>query len=130
MAPTACVATLVLRHSRMRPSACGTVIVSFRMPFTMKSVPVSLFSGSLPSNGGLNRGSRQVPVHCEVGSILAPAWVSLYETSVRRAVPEPSMLVSHRVFQNIRLPEKNARWTPAPRAASTLARCCFDQYSS
>ena len=42
----------------------------------------------------------------------------------------PSMLVSQRVFQNISLPLKNARLTPASRAASTLARCWPDQYSS
>ena len=32
------------------------------------------------------------------------------------------MLLSHRVFQKISLPLKNARLTPALRAASTLAR--------
>ena len=42
----------------------------------------------------------------------------------------PSMLVSQRVFQNTSLPLKNARCTPAARAASTLARCPPDQYSS
>ncbi len=31
-------------------------------PFTIKSVPVSAFSGRPPSAGGLNRSSRQVPV--------------------------------------------------------------------
>ena len=40
------------------------------------------------------------------------------------------MLVSQRVFQNDSLPLKNARLTPASRAASTLARCAPDQYSS
>ena len=33
------------------------------------------------------------------------------------------MLGSQRVFQNTSLPLKNARLTPASRAASTLARC-------
>ena len=33
------------------------------------------------------------------------------------------MLGSQRVFQNTSLPLKNARCTPAARAASTLARC-------
>ena len=42
---------------------------------------------------------------------------------MRYGVPEPSMLVSQRVFQNTSLPLKKARWTPASRAASTLARC-------
>ena len=42
----------------------------------------------------------------------------------------PSMLGSDRVFQNTSLPLKNARFTPLSRAASTLARCCPDQYSS
>ena len=35
---------------------------------------------------------------------------------------EPSTLGPHRVFQNISLPLKNARLTPALRAASTFAR--------
>ena len=45
-------------------------------------------------------------------------------------MPEPSTLFSHRVFQNDSLPLKKARLTPASRAASTLARCWPDQYSS
>ncbi len=49
---------------------------------------------------------------------------------MRCGVPMPSMLVSQRVFQNTSLPLKNARCTPALRAASTLARCAPDQYSS
>ena len=40
------------------------------------------------------------------------------------------MLGSERVFQNTSFPLKNARFTPASRAASTLARCGPDQYSS
>ena len=45
---------------------------------TVKSVPVSRFSGSPPPSGGeLNRGSRHVPVHADVGSIFALAHVSL-----------------------------------------------------
>src|SRR5512144_100520 len=40
------------------------------------------------------------------------------------------MLGSHRVFQYTSLPLKNARLTPASRAASTFARCAPDQYSS
>ena len=40
------------------------------------------------------------------------------------------MLGSSRVFQNTSLPLKNARFTPASRAASTFARCWPDQYSS
>ena len=43
---------------------------------------------------------------------------------MRYGVFEPSMLASHRVFQNTSLPLKNARLTPASRAASTFARCC------
>ena len=34
------------------------------------------------------------------------------------------MLGSHLVFQNTSFPLKNARFTPASRAASTFARCC------
>ena len=40
------------------------------------------------------------------------------------------MLGSQRVFQKISLPVKNARFTPASRAASTLLRWPADQYSS
>ena len=42
------------------------------------------------------------------------------------------MLVSQRVFQKTSLPLKKAKCTPglALRAASTLARCPPDQYSS
>ncbi len=40
------------------------------------------------------------------------------------------MLFSQRVFQKISLPLKNARFTPALRAAVTLLRCPPDQYSS
>src|SRR6266550_8761589 len=99
-------------------------------PLTPKSVPVSAFSGRPPSAGGLKRGSRHEPVHCGLGSILAPACVSLYETSVRYGVFDASVLFSQRVFQNTSLPLKKARWTPASRAASTFVRCSPDQYSS
>ena len=40
------------------------------------------------------------------------------------------MLGPQRVFQNISLPLKKARLTPASRAACTFARCPADQYSS
>ena len=51
---------------------------SVRVPLTTKRVPVSAFSGFPPSAGGLNRGSRHVPVHVgSAGSIFASAWVSL-----------------------------------------------------
>src|SRR3954463_12993027 len=96
-----------------------------RLPLTMNMVPVSAFSGRPPSAGGLKRGARHVPVHVggAAGSMKAFAGGSLYVTSVRYAVPDPSMLFSQRVFQKISLPLKNARLTPAARAASTLARC-------
>ena len=42
---------------------------------------------------------------------------------MRSGVLEPSALGSQRVFQNISLPLKKARLTPASRAASTFARC-------
>jgi len=42
----------------------------------------------------------------------------------------PSMLGSHRVFQNTSFPEKNARFTPASRAAVTVGALLADQYSS
>src|SRR6266496_1699154 len=98
----------------------------------MKRLPERAFSGLPPSAGGLKRGSRQVPVQVggSNGSSLAFACVSLYETSVRYAVVLLSILFSQRVFQKISFPLKNARFTPAARAASTFARCWPDQYSS
>jgi hypothetical protein len=111
------------------PNAAGTVIDPVPV-FTIKYVPERAFCGRPPSAGGLKRGSAQVPVHSGEGSILAPACVSLYDTSVRYGVFDVSMLFSHRVFQKISLPLKNARCTPAARAASTFARCRADQYSS
>src|SRR5437773_8927108 len=99
-------------------------MLSVSGPLTVKIVPDSAFSGRPPSAGGLKRGSRHVPVHVggSAGSILTFACVSLYETSVRYAVFVPSMLDSQRVFQKASLPLKNARCTPALRAASTLVR--------
>ena len=78
----------------------------------MKIVPASAFSGR-PASNAAPSGSRHVPVHAGSGSIFVPAWVSLYETSVRPAVDVPSMLGSQRVFQKIWLPLKKARFTPA-----------------
>jgi len=57
--------------------------------------------------------------------------VSLYEVSVRYWVAVPSALLDwKRVFQNTSLPLKNARLTPASRAASMFVRSRADQYSS
>ncbi len=58
----ASVATLVFRQNRSGPNEAGTVIASVRGPFTMKMLPERAFSGRPPSAGGLNRGSRQLPV--------------------------------------------------------------------
>ena len=44
---------------------------------TVNRVPVRAFSGRPPSEGGLKRGSRHVPVHAVLGSIFALAQVSL-----------------------------------------------------
>src|SRR5437867_7273673 len=96
---------------------------------TMKYCPVTEFSGFPPPEAVPYRGSRQVPVHV-TGSVGALNCVSLYATKVLPAVLVPSELGSQRVFQNISLPLKKARFTPAPRAASTLARWSADQYSS
>ena len=49
---------------------------------------------------------------------------------MRYGVRDSSVLGSQRIFQNTSLPLKNARCTPASRAASTAARCGPDQYSS
>src|SRR3989442_259381 len=130
--PGASVATRVFRQNGWDENACVTRMVALLQQLTVKIVPLSAFPGRPPAAGGLNRGSRQVPVHVggSRGSILAFAWVSLYETSVRYGVLLPSMLGSQRVFQKISLPLKNARFTPAARAVSTFARCPPDQYSS
>src|ERR1700730_126048 len=97
---------------------------------TRNSCPVSAFSGFPPSAGGLQRGSRQVPVQVDgsCGSTGIEEWDSLYVTRVRYPVLDPSMLEAQRVFQKISLPVKNARFTPASRAAVTFARCPADQY--
>ena len=74
-------AMFVFRQNRSFPSAAGTLIA--RVPaLTVKMVPVSAFSGRPPSEGGLNRGSRQVPVH-GVSSTFALSLVSLKQTRVR-----------------------------------------------
>jgi len=56
--------------------------------------------------------------------------VTLAFTAETSQLFDPSMLFSQRVFQNTSLPLKKARWSPAPRAASTFARWPPDQYSS
>ena len=66
----------MLRQNRIWPSTPSTSM-SVVQQLTVKIVPVRPFSGLPPSAGGLNRGSRHVPVQAELGSILALAWVSL-----------------------------------------------------
>src|SRR5438105_8300238 len=110
----------VFLQKRCDPISDGTVM-AYVQQFAVKMVPVRAFSGRPPSAGGLKRGSRQLPVHAGLGSIFAPAYVSLYVTSVRYVFPEPSTAFSQRVFQKTSLPVKNAMLTPASRAASTLA---------
>ena len=57
--------------------------------------------------------------------------MSLYDVSVRYWVAVPSALLDcQRVFQNTSFPLKNARLTPASRAASMFVRSPADQYSS
>ena len=128
--PAASVATDVLRQKRILPSAAGTSIAPVAPSLTMKSVPVSAFSGLPPSAGGLKRGSRQVPVHVAAAGRSWRWRASPCSDQRAVGVPEPSMLFSQRVFQKTSLPLKKARLTPASRAASTLARCAPDQYSS
>src|SRR5688572_25271269 len=67
----------VFRQNLSLPSFDDTRIGSFRNALTVKSCPVRAFSGRPPSAGGLNRGSRHVPVHAGLGSIFAFACVSL-----------------------------------------------------
>src|SRR5437764_4216227 len=85
---------------------------------TVKIVPVNAFSGRPPSAGGLNRGSRHVPVHVggSAGSSTRLSSVSLYVTSVRYGVPDPSIAFSHRVFQSAWLALGSGRAMPAWRA--------------
>src|SRR4051812_17735728 len=90
VAPAARLATLVLRQNRRllyAPPTCMSVV----QQLTVKIVPMRLFSGRPPSAGGLNLGSRQVPVQVggSCGSILAPECVSLYVTRVRWSVVVP-----------------------------------------
>src|SRR5262249_43751952 len=76
--PGASEAIDVLRHSRRRLNAYGTVIAVYCGPLTVKICPATAFSGRPPSAGGLKRGSRHVPVHTlGIGSIFALACVSL-----------------------------------------------------
>src|SRR5947207_2174075 len=102
LAPGASAATGVLRQIR-RLLYCEGTLMSVVPLLTTKNWPVTAFSGRPPSPGGLNRGSRQVPVHVAglCGSTCASKCVSLYETSVRVGVWLASMLGSQRVFQNI-----------------------------
>ena len=78
--PAASVATSVWRQNRRAPYSAGTRIVRSGWDSSLmapKICPISGSSGRPPSDGGLNRGSRQVPVHSGDGSSLAPASVSL-----------------------------------------------------
>ena len=72
-------AVAILAFAVMDPAAyaAGTSIESVRVSLTVKIVPVRAFSGRPPSEGGLKRGSRHVPVHAGSGSIFASARVSL-----------------------------------------------------
>src|ERR1700730_9247600 len=77
--PGASDAMLVLLQKRILPSPWGTVMESLRGELTQGRVPLSAFSGRPPSAGGLNRGSRHMPVQVggSAGSIAAPASDSL-----------------------------------------------------
>src|SRR5215470_14556784 len=112
-APPPLAAIDVLRQKRIAAAAAGTVMLGncAWQHWVVKIVPVRAFSGRPPSAGGLKRGSRPVPVQVggSCGSITALACVSLYETRVRYGVAVPSILDSHRTFQNSSLPLKNAR---------------------
>src|SRR3954471_5139847 len=85
----------VLRHRRSWRYAYGTVMRDVPL-LTRNDWPVSAFSGVFV-DAVVNRGSRQLPVHV-TGSVGASKCVSLYATSVRSDVFEPSMLGSQRVF--------------------------------
>src|SRR5918912_576726 len=74
-------ATLVFRQSRSLLYWTGTCMAP-EPRLTWKIVPIRLFSGRPPSAGGLQVGSRQVPVHTggSRGSMGAASLVSLYTT--------------------------------------------------
>ena len=119
-------ATAVFRQNRSLLYCAGTVM-SVVPELTMKSCPVSAFCGRPPSAGGLNRGSCQVPVQVggscgSTGRVVVRLLVG-HQRAVRRVRCRRCSAPS-RVFQNTSLPLKNARFTPASRAASTFARCC------
>src|SRR5215472_15859765 len=124
-------ATVVLRQKR-RFAYCAVSCGVVDPRLTVKIVPPSAFSGFPPSAGGLNLGSRHVPVQVggSSGSRTLLSSVSLYVTIVRLAVCEESRDCSQRTFQKSSLPVKLARLTPASRAACVAARISFDQYSS
>src|SRR5262245_41165402 len=64
-------AIAVLRQNLNAENSEETVNVSFLGPITVKSWPLTAVSGRPPYAGVLNLGSRHVPVHAAVGSILA-----------------------------------------------------------
>ncbi len=75
--PAASDASDVLRHRRAFPSAALTV-TGRSVKFDMYKVPVSPFSGRPPPLAcEANLGSRHVPVHSVLGSILLLDHVSL-----------------------------------------------------
>jgi hypothetical protein len=68
----------VFRQKRSFANVAGTVMAADPRS-TVKICPLNAFSGLAPSPGGLNRGSRHVPVHVggSDGSITPFAVVSL-----------------------------------------------------
>ncbi len=73
-------ATSVWRQNRSALYCDGTLIVRSGADSSLmapKICPMSGSSGRPPSDGGLKRASRQVPVQAGVGSSLAPSSVSL-----------------------------------------------------
>ncbi len=84
---------------------------------TRNDWPVSAFSGVTLSAGVVKRGSRQVPVH-STGSCARRSACPCRRRACGPGVLGPSALGSQRVFQKPSLPVKNARLTPASRAAS------------
>src|SRR2546426_10497342 len=95
---------------------------------TVYSEPVSALSGRPPSDGGLNRGSRHVPVQDGSGSIFWLACVSLYETSVRYGVAGASVLRSPPVFPKTLVSPRKPQWPPAGLPASTFAPLWADPH--
>ena len=96
----------------------------------MKIVPASAFSGRPRVVGGAERVTPRPGPRRSPGRSSRSRASPCTRRACGTAWSSRRCSVSQRVFQKIWLPLKNARFTPASRAASTFARWLPDQYSS